>query len=66
MGHYTEYKKYMQNDFWPWWWSDPCEQCDCFKRGLSLFDNCLDYDNWLKRKPIYNKSLHLTAEKRGK
>jgi hypothetical protein len=66
MGHYTRYKEYVQNDFWPWWWSDPCGKCDCFKRGMSLFDNCPDYDDWLKRKPIYNKSLHLTAEKRGK
>jgi hypothetical protein len=58
MGHYTQYKEYMKNSFWPWWWSEPCNDCDCIERGLELFDECKDYDEWLKRKPIYiNKSL---------
>ena len=63
MGHYTRYKAYMENLFWPWFWSDPCKNCNCVQRGLSLFDECSDYNEWLKRKPIYNKPLDSDAKK---
>ena len=63
MGHYTRYKEYMKKEFWPWFWSEPCDNCDCIEKGFGLFDNCDDYDKWLERKPIYNKPLDPDGKK---
>ena len=53
MGHYTDYKIYMKNRFWPWWKTEPCLKCKCVV--IDLFEDCPKYAEWLDSKPIYKK-----------
>jgi len=64
--NYTKYKNYMKDEFWPWWWSIPCDQClGCLamKSVDDPFGKCTAEEDWLAKKPQYNQPLDLDGKK---